>query len=183
MFTAGVMLWAGVTAWLDVPYVRQLEEGCGAASLAMVMQYWSGQGAAVDREAAEGEAIYRALAPAPGRGSSGLSLKGYLESHGFQAFIFDGELADLQHHLDKGRPVIVCLAPRGLKAQLHYVVVVGLTGQAVMLHDPVRGKLMAEDRGSFERQWKATGYWALLAIPGRGDGRAGSGARPREPGL
>lgn len=165
MFTPGLLLWASVTGWLDVPYVRQLEEGCGAASIAMVMQYWSAQGASVDRGAAEEEAVYRALAPAPGVGSSGQSLKRYLEGHGFEAYLFDGEVSDLQHHLDKGRPVIVCLAPRGLKAQLHYVVVVGLTAKAVMLHDPVRGKLTAEDRGSFERQWKATGDWALLAVP------------------
>jgi hypothetical protein len=25
--------------WLDVPFVRQSEEGCGAASIAMVMRY------------------------------------------------------------------------------------------------------------------------------------------------
>ena len=26
--------------WLDVPFVPQQKDGCGAASIAMVMQYW-----------------------------------------------------------------------------------------------------------------------------------------------
>jgi len=26
--------------WLDVPFVKQEKNGCGAASIAMVMQYW-----------------------------------------------------------------------------------------------------------------------------------------------
>ncbi len=162
---AALLLFAGASGWLDVPYVRQLEEGCGAASVAMVMQYWSSRDTRVDRTAADADTIYRALAPAAGKGSSGQSLKSYLESHGFRAYVFTGEMEDLHHHLDKGRPLIVCLAPRGLKAQLHYVVVVGLTKQAVLMHDPVRGKLFDEERNRFEREWKAAGCWALLAVP------------------
>src|ERR1043165_5812507 len=26
--------------WLDVPFIKQEKDGCGAASIAMVMQYW-----------------------------------------------------------------------------------------------------------------------------------------------
>jgi hypothetical protein len=34
----------GTTAvWIDVPYVHQPAEGCGAASLAMVISYWAAQ--------------------------------------------------------------------------------------------------------------------------------------------
>ena len=29
--------------WLDVPFVKQEKEGCGAASIAMVMQFWQQQ--------------------------------------------------------------------------------------------------------------------------------------------
>ena len=32
---------AGV--WLDVPFVKQEKNGCGAASIAMVMQFWQRQ--------------------------------------------------------------------------------------------------------------------------------------------
>ena len=30
--------------WLDVPYIKQTEEGCGSASIAMVLQYWGAHG-------------------------------------------------------------------------------------------------------------------------------------------
>ena len=34
--------------WIDVPFVAQPREGCGAASLSMVMQYWAAkQGSAL----------------------------------------------------------------------------------------------------------------------------------------
>ena len=42
--------------WLDVPFVKQEKDGCGAASIAMVMQYWQrqqGQGASADSDAAQ----------------------------------------------------------------------------------------------------------------------------------
>jgi len=29
--------------WLDVPFVKQEKNGCGSASIAMVMQYWQKQ--------------------------------------------------------------------------------------------------------------------------------------------
>ena len=31
---------AGAGLWLDVPFVRQQANGCGAACISMVMQYW-----------------------------------------------------------------------------------------------------------------------------------------------
>ena len=27
--------------WLDVPFIKQEKDGCGAASISMVMQYWN----------------------------------------------------------------------------------------------------------------------------------------------
>ena len=38
----GQLFVAAVTPalWLDVPFVKQERNGCGAASIAMVMQYW-----------------------------------------------------------------------------------------------------------------------------------------------
>src|SRR5216684_880984 len=40
----GVLLAADLPGvWLDVPFVKQEKDGCGAASIAMVMQYWQAQ--------------------------------------------------------------------------------------------------------------------------------------------
>ncbi|HEX5431330.1 MAG TPA: C39 family peptidase [Bryobacteraceae bacterium] len=150
--------------WLDVPYVRQSEEGCGAASIAMVMQYWLRQNSHLDAAASDASYIYKVL-PRSNDGISGQALKNYLEQHGFSAFLFGGELKDLRHHLEKGRPVVVCLAPKGAGKALHYVVVAGISGSRVFLNDPVRGRLIQEGIGEFQREWKAAGNWSLLAVP------------------
>lgn len=151
--------------WLDVPYVQQVEAGCGAASIAMVMQYWIRREPRIDPTAADGDRIYRLLALSPGKGIPGQALKRYLEEHGFATFVIDGELRDLREHLEKGRPLVVCLAPKGLRAPLHYAVVVGFSEAAIILNDPSRGKLFHEDLNRFLRAWRATGNWTLLATP------------------
>ena len=163
----GVYGSAGASTWLDVPYVHQAEAGCGAASIAMVMQYWIRQDARLDSHAADGDRIFKLLSAPSKKGISGQALKTYLEEHGFDAFVFDGELEDLRAHIQKGRPVVVCLAPRGSRAPLHFAVVVGVDENNVTLNDPARGKLFREDVNRFLRDWKTTGAWALLAVPHR----------------
>jgi uncharacterized protein YvpB len=154
--------------WLDVPFVRQVYAGCGSASIAMVMQYWIRNESRLDPAAADAERIHKALGRASSKGIAGLKLKQYLEENGFSVYLFDGELQDLRNHLDKGRPLVVCLAPSGPRAPLHYVVVVGIADDTVMLNDPARGKLTRVDAERFLREWKTTGNWALLAVPRQG---------------
>ena len=105
------------------------------------------------------------MLPASTRGIQGQALKTYFEKQGFSAFIFDGEISDLEHHIQKGRPVIVCLSPKGPGGPLHYAVVDGLDEKSVWMNDPARGKLFREDLDQFLRDWNATGNWALLAVP------------------
>jgi predicted double-glycine peptidase len=152
------------TRWLDVPFVQQVKAGCGSAALAMVVQYWARQQPGLEVAAADSERIDKLL-PATAKGIQGRALKQFLEQRGFTAFIFDGELRDLQAHFEKGRPVIVCLALSGPRAPLHYAVVVGLDDKAVWLNDPARGKLVHENLDHFMAAWKETGNWALLAVP------------------
>lgn len=154
--------------WLDVPYVHQAEQGCGAASVAMVMQYWMRSSSDLDAASADGDRIYRLLAPDSSQGISGQALQKYLEQHGFSAFIIGAEPADLRQHLSKGRPLIVALALKGPRAPLHYAVAVGIDDRSVILNDPARGKLVREDLPRFWRAWKSTGNWALLAVPRQG---------------
>jgi len=40
---------AGV--WLDVPYVKQSEDGCGSAVISMLLEYWNAHGAGLTRSA------------------------------------------------------------------------------------------------------------------------------------
>ena len=150
--------------WLDVPYVEQVKAGCGSAAVAMVVQYWAQQVAAL-RPAAEDTEQIDKLLPASAEGIQGQALQSYLQQEGFSAYIFDGELSDLEHHFQKGRPVIVCLAPKGPRGPLHYAVVVGVAQGRVWLNDSARGKLFSEEVAHFEEEWRPTHNWALLAVP------------------
>jgi uncharacterized protein YvpB len=150
-------------AILDVPFVKQVREGCGSAAVAMVMQYWVRLTPGIDAVAAAAERIDRALPP-PSKGLSGDALRSYFEANGFSVFVFNGEIADLRDHLRKGRPVIVCLGP-SRHGELHYVVVTGVDRSDTILNDPARGKLIREPMSSFLREWRASGNWALLALP------------------
>jgi ABC-type bacteriocin/lantibiotic exporter with double-glycine peptidase domain len=152
--------------WLDVPFVKQEKDGCGAASIAMVMQYWQrqqGQPASADSDAA---AIQRALFSAKAHGIYASDMERYFREKGFRTFTIRGEWEDLKQHLDKGRPLIVALKPTA-GAPLHYVVVTGVDPEQaiVMVNDPAQRKLLKQDRPSFDREWSAAGRWTLLAVP------------------
>jgi uncharacterized protein YvpB len=154
--------------WLDVPYVKQEKDGCGAASIAMVMQYWMrqlGRTAAPNSDAIQ---IQRALYSGPAHGIYAWDLERYLQQQGFRTFAFrGGEWTDLKQQLEKGRPLIVALKPASGNIALHYVVVTGIDLEQglVLLNDPAQRKLLKQDRPGFEREWNATGKWTLLALP------------------
>ena len=155
---------AGV--WLDVPFIKQEKDGCGAASIAMVMQYWlRQQGSSIGNDA-DAEHIQRILYSPEAHGIYASQMERYLRDHGFQTFAISGNWTDLEQHLKKGRPLIVALKPSG-RAPLHYVVIAGLDSQSslVLVNDPAQRKLLKQERSSFEREWSAAGKWTLLAVP------------------
>ncbi len=159
---------AGQTSgvWLDVPFVQQEKNACGAATLSMVMQYWAREQRAEAGREADAAAIQRALYSEKAGGIYATDMTRYLQNHGFRTFVFRGDWQDLQQHLAKGRPLIVALGT-SRRAPLHYVVVAGMEGaqDVVLVNDPARRKLLKEDRRAFERQWSATDRWTLLAVP------------------
>lgn len=153
---------ASDAVWLDVPFVKQDVNGCGAASIAMLMQYWARQsGRSPDIDAA---AIQSALYSRDARGIYASAMEKYLQQNGFQTFVLVGAWSDLQHHLERGRPLIAAIKPAG-ESVLHYVVVAGIDKEILLLNDPARRKLLKYNRSDFEREWKATSNWTLLALP------------------
>ncbi len=153
--------------WLDVPFVRQDKNGCGAASIAMVMDYWQRKQGKLP--STDPEQIQRALYSRPAQGIYASDMERYLRNHGFRTFAFAGQWKDLKAHLEKGRPLIVALKPGG--SNLHYVVVAGLDWQqdVVLKNDPAERKLLKQGRSDFEKEWKAAGNWTLLAVPQQED--------------
>jgi len=162
---AGLALAAEPTGvWLDVPFVKQHGNGCGAACISMVIGYWSGHGGPPGEDVAT---IQRALYSKEAKGIFATEMSAYLARAGFRTFDFSGTWADLREHLSKGRPLIVCLGEQGRRGPLHYVVVTGLDWRQdlVMVNDPARRKLLKIDRATFERDWEIAGRWTLLALP------------------
>jgi predicted double-glycine peptidase len=153
--------------WLEVPYIKQTEEGCGSASLAMVLQYWKAHGTAIATGRDDVEAIQKQLYTRKAHGIFASDMERYFKESGFRAFAFQGEWADLREHLAQGRPLIVGLQIGNKKGPLHYVVVTGMDWQraAVFVNDPARGKLFRIEREEFEKQWAGVKNWTLLGVP------------------
>jgi len=162
--TAGAGGLAGL--WLDVPFVEQQKNGCGAASIAMVMQYWEQHQGQSVRPEAEPSQIFRSLYSEPAHGIYASAMERYFQQNGYRAFAFAGKWTDVESELQKGRPLIAALKS-GSGPSRHYVVVVGLDArqQLVLVNDPAQRKLLQEDASRFEREWKAAGHWLLLAVP------------------
>ena len=174
LFISGICILSGCSlaaagtsgVWLDVPFVKQRKDGCGAASIAMVMQYWQRQEGRNEDPDAEYSHIQNELLSPALHGIYAFDMERYLRQKGFATYVFLGDREVLAHHLDKGRPLIVAVKP-GRNLPLHFVVVVGVdqADQFVLLNDPDQRKLLKEDLPRFEREWKAAGHWTLLAVP------------------
>jgi hypothetical protein len=140
---------------LEVPYLPQSEALCGGAAVAMVMRYWGGR-----------DIYAEDFAPYAGdeeRGISTESLARAAGRPGWSAVPFNADSSDVAHHLSRGRPLIalVQVAPE----RFHYVVIVGLTGDYVLYHDPAVAPYRKMSRERFERAWSESGHWAMLVLP------------------
>jgi ABC-type bacteriocin/lantibiotic exporter with double-glycine peptidase domain len=153
--------------WLDVPFVKQEKNACGAASIAMVMRYWIGHGTRTTGLSADVQAIQRALHSDLVKGIFARDMERYFQQAGVRTFAFRGSWADLNQHLSQGRPLIVGMKGDSSGDQLHYVVVTGLDWEQniILVNDPARRKLLKLRRSDFENAWKATDDWTLLALP------------------
>ncbi len=153
--------------WIDVPFVQQATDGCGSASISMVMRYWDRKRQRAVAANAEEKNIQAALFSPAAKGIVSSSMRDYLQRSGYQAFAFHGEWSDFEHQLALGRPLIVGLQASGAHGPLHYVVVVGVDPQRdyIFMNDPAQQKMLRMSRDGFEREWRATDNWTLLAVP------------------
>jgi len=156
--------------WLDVPFVKQKGNGCGAACISMVMQYWEPSTPGLSDETKDPVLIFQLLYSPKANGIYSSAMESYFKQHGFRTFAITGDLNELSKQLTNGRPLIVCLSENGKTDSLHYVVVVGmdLNANVVMLNDPAQKKMLKMDRAAFEKSWGAMKSWTLLAVPEHG---------------
>ena len=152
--------------WIDVPFVSQPREGCGAASLSMVMQYWAGKQGTAASSDSDVTQIQHQLFSRKEHGIPAEQMRAYMLKHGFEAYAFSGKWSDIEEQIGKGRPLIVAIKPEG-QSELHYVVIDGIDSEhgLVTMNDPAVRKLLNEERAQFEKEWAATHNWTLLAVP------------------
>ena len=142
---------------LQVPFVPQEKDTCGAAALAMVMRYWGVE--------SSHDEIAQALVDRELRGIRGSRLAEFARERGMVAIAFAGEMVMLGDYLAKGRPLVLAIdAGRG---RLHDVVAVGVdeARAEVIVHDPARGQGRRVAARELERKWAASGRWTLLVQP------------------
>lgn len=149
---------------LRVPFFSQNQNGCGAASVAMVMRYWMEQQPDSVAAAPSPQEVYEALYRPEQKGIRLADMKRFLQERGFRAFTLRGEWTDVEEHLAKGRPLIAGLKD-GPRKPLHFVVLTGAGSRFVWLSDPTRKKPGRIARGEFEKRWEAAERWILLAAP------------------
>jgi ABC-type bacteriocin/lantibiotic exporter with double-glycine peptidase domain len=154
---------AGEAGWEvveGVPVVRQgANEDCGAAALAMVLNYWQ---LPVTRDG-----IVATSPPAPERGIKAAALRDFARRQGLQAFLIQGQFADLDREIHWHHPVLVGLMKRyGRSAYSHYEVVVGVNRQKqrILTLDPAHGRRV-NSREGFATEWAAAGQVTLVVFP------------------
>ena len=161
---------------VEIQYVEQIETySCGAASLEMVSSYWGNK---IKQE----DLIKTADKQIKESGYSVGKLKAISISSGLKAVSFTGSKKILEEQLSKGRPVIVALslpynrtltspflrkfpASRGaaffMEKYSHYVVVVGITVQKIIVMDPLTG-IDTYSHQEFEKHWSERSHASLL---------------------
>lgn len=144
--------------FIDVPFIRQEKNFCGAASLAMVFKYW---GKNISQYSIADEIYDKSK-----KGINSETLKSFSEDRGFLAFIYRGELENIKENIKKGRPLIVAVivkAPSGF----HYIVIVGFDENLslILVNDPYSGKIKEVRLQEFTKRWKKSNYWTLLLLP------------------
>jgi hypothetical protein len=146
--------------WIDVPFTVQEKNGCGAASVWMVLEYW-------DRSPQSPEQIHSILFSKEAGGVFAADMEQFFTQHGFRTLSFKGEWNDLIENVAKGRPLVVSIESNARGTPLHYVLVTGVdeVQQIVLVNDPARRKLFPITRSDFEKSWDATNRWTLLAVP------------------
>ncbi len=154
MILALVLVAQAVTAsrTIDVPFVPQTDALCGGAAVAMLFRYWGDAHADAQQ--------FASLIDRRAGGIADRVLVDAVQERGWRAEQFAGSIAELARRLATREPVIVLVANG--HHRYHYLVVVGITEDAVIVHDPSWGPSRAIRHEAFIRVWRPTNFWSLV---------------------
>ena len=140
---------------LSVPYLPQTDALCGGAAAAMVFRYWGDVHADVEQ-----------FAPLVDKHAGGIAddvLVRAIGERGWRTNIVPGSIDQLNEQIERGRPVVILVAGRGLLN--HYLVVTGIEPGAVIVHDPAWGPSRRVPFADLIRMWRPAHFWSLVILP------------------
>ena len=140
---------------IDVPFISQSEALCGGAAAAMILRFWGERGLTAES--------FAHLVDRSAAGIRTTALIGELRRRGWNATAIEGTAPLLASELAGGRPVLTLIQDR--PAAFHYVVIVGATANAIVLHDPARTAFRVISRSEFDRRWAAADRWMAVVAP------------------
>jgi hypothetical protein len=152
---------------LDVPYVHQTEAMCGGATAAMLFRFWG--------DAHAGIREFDALVDRRKGGIATDSLISAVEARHWRVQHITGSIDALGAALRARTPVIVLLEDH--PDRYHYVVVIGIRGDRIVVNDPAWGPNRPIAAREFTRRWQAARFWSLVILPPAG-GLAASAEAP-----
>lgn len=141
----------------NVPYVQQMKNYCGPASLTSVLRYW---GLKIDQTTI-GKSVFDKNLQA----TNGADMILFARGKGFSAYSWNSDLDDLKQKLASGFPVIVLQDSSTTDKSGHYRVATGYddTKRVIYVNDPYEPETKSIAYDKFEALWAPHGNWALLA--------------------
>jgi hypothetical protein len=143
---------------LDVPYVHQTDAMCGGAAAAMLFRFWG--------DAHAGIREFDALVDRRKGGIATDSLTSAVEARHWRVRQIGGSIDALGAALHAHTPVIVLLEDH--PDRYHYVVVVGIRGDRIVVNDPAWGPNRPIAAREFMRRWQTARFWSLVILPPAG---------------
>ena len=168
---------------IEVPFVPQTDALCGGAAAAMVFRYWGDAHADPQQFASLVERHGRVSGIADDVLVRAIDTRGWRTERLLPSDVAQNSLDGLRARIAARQPVIVLLADRG--AQYHYVVVIGVGDDAIVVNDPSWGPSHRMTVRRFTELWNASRNWGLVILPSERTTPSGRAATsgPADPGT
>ncbi len=151
-----------------VPYIRQLPDYCGPASLSSLLAHWKLR---VDQRT-----IARTAFDSRSSDTNGADLLFYCRDSGLAAYSFNGTLRGLKEMIARGFPILILQEMSRKRPEGHFRVAVGYNDEAqtITLRDGWDAGYVVLSYTEFDSLWSKRGRWALVAMPRDKDAFAGT---------
>lgn len=142
-----------------IPRIKQMQNYCGPAAMASVLQY--------NGEKITQQDVGKAVFDPVGGATNGADMLFYARSKGYAAYSWNSGIADAKRKLAAGAPVLVLQQNSLRDTSGHYRVLTGYDDAHSKFYvmDPYYDDITELSYERCEKLWKPMGYWALVIVP------------------